>query len=293
MTKVIPKKAYKNKEKRNKEKKKQTELVLPSIPKISQSLVKSLFQYKMDEECGVRIYEQYVNKTLFPPSDVQQLGIYFEYIATNQLPKSKDVPQAKTLKNGKLTLPYARMEAQKDNFLNLMERMNFSVEITGHEFNNPKYSGVADIIALDNNIKSKDVYKKRIIIDLKTSGLLSDKWSKYGWADESIEEKDELLIQAIHYKMLAKYEWGIDDIPFYFFVFSNKNDWEYKIFKVNVDEATYKQHYNSLINIKKYLDEQLKVGFKAKPSLPRCHSCPMSENCLESADIPKIQEVYV
>jgi len=293
MTKVIPKKAYKEKEKRNKEKKKQTELNLPSIPKISQSLIKSLYKYKMDEECGIKIQEQFVNKKLFPPSDVQQLGIYFEYIATNQLPKSNEVPLPKELKNGKLTTPYARMEAQKENYIKLMERLNFSVESTGYEFNNPKYSGVADIIALDNNIKSKDVYKKRIIIDLKTSGLLNDKWSEYGWADESIEEKDNLLIQAIHYKMLANYEWGIKDIPFYFFIFSNKNDWEYKVFKVNVDEMTYKQHYNSLQNIKTYLDEQLKIGFKAKPSLTRCHSCSINESCMYSVDIPKIQEVYV
>ena len=247
----------------------------------------------MNEECGIVIEENYINKTLFPPSEVQALGIYFEFIATNQLPKSNEIPHPKRLKNGNLTLPYERMEKQKENFVNLMERLNFSIEKTGFEFNNPKYSGVADIIAIDNNIKSKDVYKKRIIIDLKTSGLLSDKWSKYGWADESIEEKDELLIQAIHYKMLANYEWGINDIPFYFFVFNNKNDWEYKVFKINVDEDTYKQHYNNLINIKKYLDEQLKIGFKAKPSLSRCHSCPINSTCFHSVDIPNIQEVYI
>jgi len=293
MTKVIPKKAYKEKEKRNKEKKKQTELALPSIPKISQSLSKSLYKYKMGKECGIKIQEIYINKHLFPPSQAQSLGIYFEYIATQQLPKSNEIPQATLLKNGKLTLPYARMEAQKNNFIRLMERMNFTIEKTGHEFSNPKYSGVADIIAIDNNIKSKDVYKKRIIIDLKTSALLNNKWSEYGWADESIEEKDELLIQAIHYKMLANYEWGIEDIPFYFFVFSTLNEWEFKAFKINVDGDTYRQHYNNLQNIKTYLDTQIKLGFKPHPSLTRCNSCVLRESCLESVDIPNIQEVYV
>ena len=111
------------------------------------------------------------------------------------------------------------MNKQKENFDRIMKSYNLEIEKTGFAFTNPKYSGIADIIALDNNVKSKDVNKKRVIIDLKTSGLINDKWSPYGWANESIEEKWDLLIQAVHYKMLAKYEWGIEDIPFYFMVF--------------------------------------------------------------------------
>jgi CRISPR/Cas system-associated exonuclease Cas4 (RecB family) len=293
MTRKIPKKAYKEKEKRNKRKQDQTELVLPSIPKISQSLCKSLYKYKMGNECGILIEESYINKVNFPSSEAQELGNYFEYKATGQLPRDGHTPEAKTLKNGKPTLPYQRMDKQVENFKHLMKRLNFEVEQTGFAFNNPKYSGITDIIAIDKKIKSKDIYKKRIIIDLKSSGLINDKWTEYGWADESIEEKDELLIQAIHYKMLANYEWGIEDIPFYFMVFSTKNDWEYKVFRVNVDEATYKQHYNNLINIKSYLDQQLKIGFKPKPSLSKCNSCSLNLTCLHSADIPKIQDVYI
>lgn len=293
MTQKIPKKAYKQKEKRNEAKKRQTALDLPSIPKLSQSLIKSLFKYKMDEECGLLIYASYFENINFPSSEAQELGNYFEYKATGQLPRDNHTPQAKLLKNGNPSLPYARMDKQVENFQYLMKRLNFDIEQTGFSFTNPKYSGIADIIGIDKNIKSKDVYKKRIIIDLKTSGLLNDKWSEFGWADESIEQKDNLLIQAIHYKILAKYEWGIDDIPFYFMVFSTKNDWEYKVFKINVDEVTYQQHYANLLNAKKYLDEQIEKGFMAKPSLERCHTCPIKETCLQSADIPSIQEVYI
>ena len=293
MTKVIPKKAYKEKEKRNKEKKKQTQLDLPSIPKLSQSLCKALYKYKMGAECGILIEESYINKTNLPSSEAQELGNYFEYKATGQLPRDGHTPHAKTLKNGKLTLPYQRIHKQVENYQHLMKRLNFEIEQTGYEFNNPKYSGITDVIAIDNNIKSKDIYKKRIIIDLKTSGLINDKWTDYGWADESIEEKDELLIQAIHYKMLAKYEWGIDDIPFYFMVFSTKNDWEYKVFRVNVDGDTYRQHYDNLLNIKTYLDQQLKIGFQPKPSLARYNGCALNKTCLHSTEIPVIQDVYI
>jgi hypothetical protein len=293
MAKKLPKSHYKEKEKRNKEKKKQTKLPLPSIPKISQSLIKSLYKYKMDDECGLKIEKSYFENVNFPSSDAQELGNYFEYMATNQLPRDNHIPEAKLLKSGKPTLPYARMDKQVENFKYLMKRLNFTIEQTGFSFTNPKYSGITDIIAHDNNIKSKVKNKKRIIIDLKTSGLLNDKWSEYGWHDESIEEKDGLLLQAIHYKMLANYEWGIEDIPFYFMVFSTKNDWEYKVFKVNVDVSTYQLHYSNLINIKEYLDKQIKVGWKAKPSLSRCNSCPLNFSCVSSVDIPTIQEVYI
>jgi hypothetical protein len=291
----IPKKAYKEKEKRNELKKAQSKLDLNNItPKLSQSLVKELYKYKLKEECGLRVEAKYVTKSVdFPSSETQELGNYFEFKATGQLPRDGHVPEAVMLKTGKPAIDYQRMDAQVENFKRVMARLNFTIEKTGFAFTNTKYSGITDIIAHDNNIKSKDVMKKRIIIDLKTSGLLHDKWSEYGWADESIEEKDGLMLQAIHYKLLAKYEWGIEDIPFYFMVFSNKNDWEYKIFKVQVDEVTLQQHYNNLLNIKKFLDDTMRNGWIPYPKYSVCRDCPLANTCKHFTDIPVVQEVFI
>jgi hypothetical protein len=266
---------------------------LPKIPKISQSLVKALFKYKMGDECGLRIHAQYIEGINFPSSDAQQLGNYFEYVATGQLPRDKQVPQPKLLKSGAFSTDYERINNQVDNFKNIMKHLNFSIEQTGFKFTHKLYDGTLDILAHDNNIKSKDINKKRIIIDLKSTGLINDKWTEYGWADESIEEKDSLMIQAIHYKMLALYEWGIEDIPFYFFVFSTKNDWEYKLFKVNVDESTMQQHQYNLKSIKIYFDSILKEGFKAIPSYDRCRECPLAITCSEMKSFPSIQEITI
>ena len=293
MKRKLTKKQYKEKEKRNEAKKKQTELALPKIPKLSQSLVKSLFKYKNDEECGLKIEAQYINGESFPSNEVQELGNYFEYICTGALPRDGHTPQPKLLKTGKPTTAYQRMDKQKENFDRIMKSYNLEIEKTGFAFTNPKYSGIADIIALDKNVKSKDVNKKRVIIDLKTSGLINDKWSPYGWANESIEEKWDLLIQAVHYKMLAKYEWGIEDIPFYFMVFSNKNEVECKIFEINIDDTTRLQHYQNLERVKKFLDLCIKEGWKAKPDLMRCDVCPMNTGCLYQLEVPTIQKVYV
>jgi hypothetical protein len=295
MSKKIPQKAYKEKEKRNEIKKAQVKLDLNNItPKLSQSLVKELYKYKLKEECGLRIEAKYITKSVeFPSSEAQELGNYFEYKATGQLPRDGHTPEPILLKTGKPSIDYQRMDSQVENFKRIMKRLNFSIEQTGFTFTNPKYSGITDIIAHDNNIKTKVANKKRIIIDLKTSGLLHDKWSEYGWADESIEEKDGLMIQAIHYKLLAKYEWGIEDIPFYFMIFSSKNDWEYKVFKVNVDEATLQIHYNNLLNVKKFLDDTMSKGWTPYPKFAVCKECPLADNCKHFTDIPAIQEIYL
>lgn len=291
MIKKLTKKQYKEKEKKNKAKKTQIELALPKIPKLSQSLVKSLYNYKIGEECGLKIEASYVNGINFPSTDTQELGNYFEYICTNQLPRDGHIPVSKILKSGKPNTSYLRMDKQRENYIKIMKYYNFEVEQTGFVFTNPKYSGIADIIALDNNIKSTDINKKRIIIDIKTSGLINDKWSPYGWAN--IEEKWDLLVQAVHYKMLAKYEWGIEDIPFYFMVFSNNNEVECKIFEINLDESTKARHYQNLQNIQKYLDEIIKTGWEAKPELMRCSKCPLNISCLYQLEVPTIQKVYV
>ena len=91
----IPKKAHKEKEKRNKAKKAQAILDLNNItPKLSQSLVKELYRYKLKEECGLRVEAKYVTKSVdFPSSETQELGNYFEYKCTGQLPRDGHTPE--------------------------------------------------------------------------------------------------------------------------------------------------------------------------------------------------------
>jgi hypothetical protein len=291
----IPKKAYKEKEKRNELKKAQVVLDLNNItPKLSPPLVKELYKYKIKEECGLRVEEKYVSKNVeFPLSELEELQTYFQYKCTNQLPLNGRVPIPVTIKTGKSSIDYQRIDSQVENFNLLMTRMNLTIEKAGFAFSNNKFSGITDIIAQDNNIKSKDVMKKRIIISLKISELLNDKWNALGWANESIKDKDELLFEAIHYKLLARYEWGIDDIPFYFMVFSKKNEWEYKIFKVNVDEETIQQHYSNLLNIKKFLDNTMSNGWIPYPKFSVCRECLLADTCKHFTDVPKVQELFI
>ena len=51
---------------------------------ITQSLIKELEKYEKKQVCGLQIKAKYYDNIIFPPSEVQLLGQWFEYKATGQ-----------------------------------------------------------------------------------------------------------------------------------------------------------------------------------------------------------------
>ncbi len=87
--------------------------------------MKSLNKYLRREECGYKFVAKYVDGVSGTPSDAMDLGNWFEYVATGQLPRDGKVPHPKTLKSGKLAANYQRMEIQAQNFKDLMKHHKF------------------------------------------------------------------------------------------------------------------------------------------------------------------------
>ena len=254
--------------------------------KISQSLMKILFKYKIKEECGLVLKAKYIDNISFPSSPAMELGNYFEYICTGALTRDGRTPEPVLLKSGKPSTPYARMDKQKETFDAIIKTYDLEVKKTGYVFKKSKYSGIADILAYDK------ANKRNIIIDVKTSGLLNDKWSNWGWHEDSIEMKDELLIQAVHYKMLYEEEFGEENVPFFFFVFSTQNDWECKIYEIEVGEDTLHTHKLNLTNAEAFFEAENKNGWKAYPSYDKCRNCALKSDCKSALSVPVSQKVY-
>jgi hypothetical protein len=279
MLQKIPQKAYKEKEKRNEALKAQGLLELDNLtPKLSYSLIKDLFRYKMKEKCGLLIEAEYVSKTINSSYDLEK---YFDYKTLGSI-EPIDLKQNAETK---------RLDSQSENFHKIMKRLNFGIEKTKFAFSNPKFDGIVDVLAHDNNIKTKVPNKKRIIIQVKLTSFINEYSHTFGWNEEFIYAKDEILIEAIHLKLLAKYEWGIEDIPFYFMVFSKKNDWEYKLFKVSVSQERLQEHYNNLLTIQKFLDQTMISGWNPYPKYDECRNCVLSTNCKHFVDVPSVFEV--
>ena len=119
------------------------------------------------------------------------------------------------------------MEKQVENFNQAVKHYNVEILSAGETLEFGKAKGTCDIIA--------NVDGELSIIDVKSTALFSDKWSEFGWAeiDNAYKPKLKLLTQALHYKYLAKNIYK-KNIPFYFWVFSTKNENDFKIIKVEM-----------------------------------------------------------
>jgi hypothetical protein len=192
--------------------------------------MKSYVDYLNQKECGVLFKANYIEKdpeAQRPPSDAMKVGIYFEYLCTGALPKSGQIPEPEMVYKGtareKMSAPYERAIQSSEIFKNIISHYGIKIKSVGLNLESPEYgmSGVVDIHAEWNG---KDCF-----IDLKYSGLIDDKWNEMGWDTESLHMKDSLMIQGVHYKILAREVLGIDDIPFYYFVFSSQDPNNVKI----------------------------------------------------------------
>jgi hypothetical protein len=263
------------------------------FPRISQSLIKNYVDYMNGKECGVFFKAYYVDKdseARREPSDTMKLGIYFEYLCTGALPKDGQIPEPemsyKGKANEKMSAPYERATESAKVFKRIIEHYGIKIISVGklYDHDDMNINGVVDIVAeWDGQL---------VFIDLKYSGLIDDKWNEMGWETESLHMKDSLMIQGVHYKLLAEKCENIYDIPFYYFVFDSKDPNNVKIIKQEVDESKKQSHVMAIHNITGKLKSDIQNGFTPLPSLSRCSSCPIAHKCEHKIDVPLIDEVF-
>ena len=253
--------------------------------------MKAYVDYLNEKECGVLFKANYIDKdpeAQKPPSEAMKVGTYFEYLCTGALPKSGIIPEPEIVYKGtnreKLAAPYERAQQSAEVFKRIMEHYNIKILEKGVYLEAMDIDGTADILAEWDG--------EKVFIDLKYSGLIDDKWNELGWDLESLHLKDSLMIQGVHYKLLAEKMWGIDDIPFYYFVFSSQDPNNVKIIRQEVDESRKQSHIVAVHNVLGKITSELNSGFKPLPSLSRCNHCPIAHKCKHRVDYPLIDEIY-
>jgi hypothetical protein len=262
------------------------------LPNISQSLIKNYVDYLNEKECGLFFKAKYIDKdpeAQLVPTDAMKLGIYFEYLCTGALPKDGVIPEPEYVYKGKpnerLSVAYERVMQSAENFKKIIEHYDIKVLEVGKTIVTDGLSGVLDILAEWNG--------QKVVIDLKYSGLIDDKWNEMGWETESLHMKDSIMIQGVHYKLLMEKSESIKDIPFYYFVFSSQDANNIKIIKQEVDESKMQSHIVAIENIKDKLSYNISTNnFKAHPSMQKCSNCPIAHKCPSKVHVPIIQEVY-
>ena len=87
-------------------------------------------------------------------------------------------------------------------------------------------------------------------------------------------------------------EFGEENAPFYFFVFSSQNDWEVKLYEIEVGEDTLHTHKMNLESAVSYFESENKKGWTPYPTYQKCLKCALKDECGHSLNVPKPQKVY-
>jgi len=265
--------------------------------KISQSLMKALTDYhnvanpNVDmsassyHHCGIYFKAKYVDKIDMSeePSAAMKEGIYFEYLCTGALPRDGSVPEPERTMKGQPTTAYARAEQAAALFKSVIEHYDIKILKTGYSLSTAEMTGIIDIWGeWDGQV---------CIIDLKYSGLIDDKWNELGWNNDSLMHKHSLMIQGVHYKILAKDALDVE-VPFYYFVFNSKDPTDMKILEEIVDPDKFDSHREAVKDARSLLSYYERVGFKPFPDYRHCKSCPLFPNCEHRHEFPKVNKIY-
>jgi hypothetical protein len=263
---------------------------------INQSLVKDLVKYQNNQLCGLVFTNKWILSQFGGGTKSNSLGHYFEYLCTGALAKGEsEAPKPEYTKKGELSSEFELARKQSIFFHELIGRYGIKLLSAGDKvLADDKWIGTLDILAQWESITKhidfefgEDNPEKKVIIDLKYSGLLEDKWSEFGWNTEMLPKKQGTMLQAKHYKFLFWKKYGFNP-PFLFFVFDTKEVGKVKIINVDIDDWELEQHEVFLEKAKKYFEYQLKIGFEPKPKYESCIKCQYANWCTFKITIPPV-----
>lgn len=268
--------------------------------KITQSFLKDFKSYLAGELCGNLVHHCWILGKLLPPSAAMHVGTYFEFCLTGAMPKEGKVPMPKYNKDGTMASAYRKAKNDAAYVKAVMKEMGLKIISVGAKLAHGRFEGTLDIIAeatrelvIDNVTINAG---EQIIIDMKYSGLLEDKWSIHGWAMTDYQ-KAYKKIQAVHYHMIGK------KMKFFYWVVDSSHaekdedgvaqEPAMKVFYIPIDQEMIDQHISEGNYLfEKFEDEKL-FGFNPRPVFNKCNKCALREGCADRMRFPNIETVNV
>lgn len=287
------------------------------IERITQTFMKDARDYFKGMLCGHVFKRKYIDQD-FPdsPSDDMKHGSFFEFKLSGALPKSKVEPQPEIMESvlkkkpeGPFTsedwyVDYRRAQFNADFVKGVLKEMGLEIVEVGKRITKGNRQGDLDLTCRvviartfthttfrDGQQFTQTVEWKvgdLITIDLKYSGLLYDKWERYGWAFSDIQ-KEYHGTQAIQYHYLK-------GLPFYFLVCQNNNKQtedkksfeppDIRFFHVPIDDDQVQQHIAEGNSLYENFKVEAKVGFLPRTNWKACMKCPIGEGCPDRHTFP-------
>ena len=229
---------------------------------------------------------------------------------------------SRSFRKGDLKLDWMIPDDQAENFLKYSKEIGISIVGSGVRMEKGVASGNLDIIAqvpkekwnevvgqywvteLSGDRLEKDPNAPKwesctwtdpetgetffgcIVIDLKFSGLLDDKWNPLSWELEHLSERESHVIQAKHYHYLS------ENLPFFFWVFSSGEDKDSRLIRIKFAPMAIAQHEKEIIKTRTRILSEARLGFKPRPSIKRCGNCIYRDVCKHRSLRPRIDVAY-
>jgi len=157
---------------------------------------------------------------------------------------------------------------------------NINIVEVSKEIVHEKIKGILDIWCEIDGMPS--------IIDLKATGQIGNRWDDFGWDERNFQFSNHILQPAI-YKYLIYKTLGIEDVPFYYLVFSTKNldilFWEVKY--LDFDETCEKVEQLA-DDLDKFIQNADEKDYFPICDYKVCSQCQMT-NCFFRQEVPKIE----
>lgn len=277
------------------------------IERISQSFICDMRDYLGGDYCGNLLRAKYVDgRLLDDQTDSMNEGSYFEFCVSGAIPKNGKIPQPEYMisalkRNGgkidgltdkDMYEEYRKAKSDAKKILEYMDRMGLKMVSVGKTLTKGRFVGTLDLIVECTKTLSFVIQGEsyvwepgqRLIIDLKRSGLLYNRWEKFGWAWSNIQKE-------FHGTQAKQYHFIGGGLPFLFWVTQpptrEGDEPDMKLFMVPITEGMIEDHINEG---NKLYDEFVfhveKMGLVPRPSLKKCLKCVLNETCKDKHDYP-------
>jgi len=257
---------------------------------ISKSLIHVYEDWRNGLECGEVLKAKYVDRTWrdeWYTGAAMTLGKYFE----QELYRELGFPP----EEGKEIYPELYKEARKKVADNPFYEVTVADMLAPYALANRKAKRIAKLMTVSGikvisvqqwvEYKPKNgrgghgyldivaVYKGRIIvIDVKYSGLLYDKWERMGWLMASVEQRAYHAIQPLHYNMITKK-------PFFYLVVGSSNLIDVEFFEMNMSKYEKEQHVLKVNHVAESMELLQEIeGFTNYPDYVKCEKCPLQQH---------------
>lgn len=258
---------------------------------LSKTLIHAFDEAETSSEgCMLKFKYEFVDKLPefqdpYVPKSAAGKGNYFEFLVTGAKLRDGTEPFPEVLKSGKMSADYERIKKAAELCKKMLDYYKIKIIDLDlkleYKHNKQNVKGILDILAEWNG--------KNVIIDLKLSGLIGNKWEKYGWHPENVEFHK---LQARIYKWLYYKKYG-KEIPFYYLVFSPKNQdklfWEMKHEDFEADIENLEKKFDYITEMINFHND---MGYKPTDNYMVCKDCP-AKDCENRIYFPKVREIYM